>query len=318
MAKYITYGSILYDRVTRTDGSPEDVHIGGHSLYALAGVRLFDKSCKMVEEVGEDFKDGFVPWLETNGIPTDGIRYVEEETPSTRMTFRDDGSYEAISMRAGPPFTYELGYLATKPWQIEMTLDQDTKAIYHHTFKPDRKIFRDMDEIRQKHGIQFMWEIMFPVYGSGDAALDLEKFKYCAKIADMISLNKFEASVIYGIPEDNDEDMVDAIIRTGPEFCLYRVGKKGAYAITGNNAIFCGSIDPFGPSVDPTGCGNNSTGAAMWAWCETKDPAFTLACANVSAGYNAGQYGPWPVFRDEDMAHALALSKEIAERLREQ
>ena len=50
--------------------------------------------------------------------------------------------------------------------------------------------------------------------------------------------------------------------------------------------------------VDVTGCGNCSTAAAAYAWCEGKDLAMTGVMANVASGYNLRQNGPVPLFDD--------------------
>ena len=58
---------------------------------------------------------------------------------------------------------------------------------------------------------------------------------------------------------------------------------------TPKDAYFCPVIKPFGESVDPTGCGNCSTGAAAYAYFAGEHPAMVAAMANVAGGYNAAQ-----------------------------
>ena len=41
MAQYMTFGSILYDTVQQVDGTIVENLPGGHSLYALSGLRLW-------------------------------------------------------------------------------------------------------------------------------------------------------------------------------------------------------------------------------------------------------------------------------------
>ncbi|MBR3350180.1 MAG: hypothetical protein IKG55_08920, partial [Solobacterium sp.] len=132
----------------------------------------------------------------------------------------------------------------------------------------------------------------------------------------MWSMNRNEASDIFGIPSENDEDIINELMKfEGVELCYYRVGSKGAYAVTPTNAYFCPSID-ITESVDAMGCGNNSTAAAMYAWCETGNPLMTAVMASISAGFNCAQAGPWPVFTEADTALANRLAKEWYEKLR--
>ena len=63
------------------------------------------------------------------------------------------------------------------------------------------------------------------------------------------------------------------------------------------------------------GCGNNSTGAAMYAWCETGDPLMTGIMAAISAGYNAQQKGPMMLVTEADTANARALAEKYYKEL---
>lgn len=80
--------------------------------------------------------------------------------------------------------------------------------------------------------------------------------------------------------------------------------------IKGNEAWHCPSIDPAGPTVDPTGCGNCSTGAAAYALSSGFDLRESLVMANVAAGFNAAQYGPIPNMDASVRALALASVKD--------
>jgi sugar/nucleoside kinase (ribokinase family) len=95
----------------------------------------------------------------------------------------------------------------------------------------------------------------------------------------------------------------------GVEFTLFRVGEKGAYAVTPEKAFFCGSIK-ISKTVDPTGCGNCATGAAMYAHVSGKNAKEAVVMANIAAGYNAAQLGPYPRYTDLDMDDAKKLLEE--------
>ena len=72
-------------------------------------------------------------------------------------------------------------------------------------------------------------------------------------------------------------------------------------------AAFGESID-VGELVDTTGCGNASTAAALYAYCEDFEPQRITIAANLSAAYNLLQHGPYPLFTRE-------IRKEAEERL---
>ena len=88
-----------------------------------------------------------------------------------------------------------------------------------------------------------------------------------------------------------------------------RLGEEGAGLVTRDSAVFAPPVK-VETSVDPTGCGNCSTAAALIGFAEGL-PAFdTVMMANISAGFNACQVGPWPVADDATRQEARALLNE--------
>ena len=81
-------------------------------------------------------------------------------------------------------------------------------------------------------------------------------------------------------------------INTGLGFNLWLddsdIDDSGEDMITPDGVWNCPAIDPCGPSVDPTGCGNSSTAAALWAFCEgmtTKEIAEKLRTNESTINY---------------------------------
>ena len=68
--------------------------------------------------------------------------------------------------------------------------------------------------------------------------------------------------------------------------------------------------------MDPTGCGNCSTAAAMVGMAEGFEPARIAAFANVAADYNALQLGPYPLFSEGLRAKMAAEANELAQKAR--
>ena len=127
-----------------------------------------------------------------------------------------------------------------------------------------------------------------------DPALQETVFDLIRQV-DIYSLNLPESMALFGT--ENEEESVKAIIDFGKP-CFFRVGIKGSYMIQDGAAWFAPSVESE-TSVDPTGCGNCSTGAAMYGFAEGYHPLLTAYLANVAAGVNARQYGPFPHYSDE-------------------
>ena len=89
---------------------------------------------------------------------------------------------------------------------------------------------------------------------------------------------------------------------------LFRVGHRGAYVVTKEDVIY---LPPApGPVVDPTGCGNSSTAAALYAYCQGEDPLMVGIMANVTSSINIRQYGVIP-----DMLAVRNEAYELAQSL---
>ena len=319
MAKYLACGNTIYDTVESIDGVNFGEHLGGQAMYATSGIRLWTKDVKMVTNCGLDYKDGYGAWLDANGLTHEGIRVNKEYCSHVYMKHTESGAYELATTSQGLLYReYFQGFFEMRPEDIEAAIGPDTKGIYHHLHSPDRIMFGKLEKIREKYGVKTMWEIMYAPGAPYNHApyFDLQRIKDAAKIAGTWSLNRNEATDLFNIPRDNDADIINELMKfDGVEMCYYRCGSKGAYVVTPTNAYFCPLIDIV-ESIDPMGCGNCSTGTAMYAWCETGDPLMTAIISAISAGYNASQSGPWPLYTPEDTLHAQKLAKEYYDKLK--
>ncbi len=304
MAKYLACGNIMSDTVIQKDGSYGALHIGGPAMFALAGIRTFTADCKLVCGAGADYEDSYGKWLDVNGLSRESVRVVCEHCTQHVIRHYEDNSYKSES-RFGAEV---LGYMKTHPGHISHAISSDTKAFYLAQ-NDDLVFWKNIAYLKEKTGVKMMWEMESKV-------TDLERLKRVIFIPEMFSLNHFEASNLFGIPKENDEDIINELMKFGCDLVYYRVGPRGAYAISGNRAVFCESVDPYGESVDPTGCGNCSTGAAMFAFMEGYDLAMTAAIAAVAAGFNAAQYGPVPYVDAGVTETAFDISYEVAQKIR--
>lgn len=299
MSKYLCCGNIMSDAVEDGSGNLSDIHPGGPAFYALAGVRLWTKDCRLVCQTGEDYDSAYGNWLDGNGISRRSVRISAEHCTQHVLKYdKADGTYSWRSLYGQE----NLGFLKTTPEHIEEAVTESTAGFYLAQ-NTDRIFWNKLADIKSRRNIKMMWELEH----TGEDAL--RRVMNVIGIADMWSLNLSEASMLFDIPREREEDMINLIMKMPVEMTLFRVGKRGAYCVTPTNAVFCPSID-IAESVDPTGCGNCSTGAAMYAHLEGYSPAEVVAIANISAGFNAAQFGPYPLFTEVDMSRAQALLKE--------
>lgn len=161
----------------------------------------------------------------------------------------------------------------------------------------------EMGWIREKTDARIMWEI--PTSAAMTKSLH-GKVVECIQKSDMYSLNYPEAKVLFGV--ETKEDVIKRIKELRIP-CFFRVGKEGSYMIADGEEAFAKSIT-VGQVVDPTGCGNCSTAAALYAWCEGNSRYQTARMANISAAYNLLQYGPYPEITETIRCRARELLSE--------
>ncbi len=316
--EYLACGNIMSDRIENEDSTHSDWHMGGPAFFALTGIRLWTKSCKLVCQTGEDYADTYGAWMDVHGVSRESVRVEMEHTTRFTLKYEPDGNGRFIPK---PHFTQEhLGYLKTHPEEIEAACAPGIKGMYMAQ-NTDRVFWEKLEKIKAKYGFKIMWEVE---YGGLAMTRDfsradlLERIRRVLTVADMWSINHNEASDLFGIDRADDEAIIGRLQQLPTALTFYRVGDRGAYAVTPTNAYFCESLDLFGPSVDPTGCGNNSTGAAMYAAVSGEHPAMVAVMANISAGFNAAQHGPYRLYTQESMDHARALAAEYFARMKKE
>lgn len=305
MTEYLACGNIMSDVIEKEDGSISDIHIGGPALYALAGIRMWTKNCDLLTVTGADHAEEYGRWLLDNGMTKDHVHVEMENGTNMHLAYNEnDGGF-----RFRPERSIEyMGYLKTHPYHIDQAATEDLKGIYMAN-NTDRIVWQKMKEVKDKYRFKIMWELEYPslkIFGE-DKQEYIRRIKDVLAVADMWSINYNEASDLFGIDREDDDAIIEKLRELPAEMTFYRVGQRGSYVISKNKTTFCESIDPIGDTVDPTGCGNCSTGAAMYAWVSGRDELDTVIMANIAAGFNAHQFGPYPFFTDNDMTYAEKL-----------
>lgn len=305
--RFLACGNVITDQVIDFYGTVGPKRMGGPSVFALSGMRLWDDACKLVAGVGEDALDTYGKWLENNNLTNDSLHVVCECGTSHVLKYlnetgtKKEGGFTARLAREN------FGYMKTRPeWIDEACVGEGIQAVYLAQ-NVDRVFWRQLLEVKRKHGFRFMWELEFGGLSNVDDQRTLyQRVMDVIQGADMWSVNMAEAESIFGIPQDRDEQIVREIMKMPVEFTLYRVGQRGAFAVTPTQAYFCPAID-VGPYVDQTGCGNCSTGAAMAGYSLGYDLKTVLVMANVAAGYNCLQWGVIPEFTTEQREEAWRI-----------
>lgn len=293
--EYIVAGYNMLTDIFYADGTMLTDCPGG-SFYSASGVKFWRDSLSYVGTAGPDFDRWYGDWFRANGIDC----HVSPCLPYTlkyTLTYGADGiwSEECLYGDAYERMAKDVGRIT--PDMLAECVDGNTRGIYLEA-SLSAKIADCFPEIKAllPRGV-FMWEI------NGDDLRDPSaKAAIDERIAlvDAFSLNLDEAQAFF-CTEDGDR-ILQGLANYGKP-CFFRLGEKGAGLVRCSGSVFGSSIGTES-SVDPTGCGNCSTAAAMIGLAEGLSDEITVAMANLAAAYCAKQYGPFPCVTGEIRSQA--------------
>jgi sugar/nucleoside kinase (ribokinase family) len=291
------------------DGSKAEGFLGG-AIYTASGIKPFCDEVLMITTAGPDFDDSFGGYYRQNNLSLDGVNFVLPKTPYNILDYHADGRWWEYS-KYGPDFEKEWGPKALIQASFVLRhANEQTRGIYFESASRE-PVWKNLAEIRNAApNARIMWEVPTPDID------DPEAKKHISDLIDKVdiySLNLPESMTYFGT--NSEQESIAAIIALGKP-CFFRVGEKGAYMIEDGEGWFAPSVG-VDQSVDPTGCGNCSTGTAMYGFCEGLHPLKTVILANLAASLNALQYGPYPSFTAELRAMLLERAEGDFRRLAE-
>jgi len=290
MMEYLATGCTRLNDMIYPDDSKVEGFLGG-TLYTVTGIKPFTDSVLLITTAGPDFDHYYGDYFQRNKLSKVGVQFVLPQTEYTILEYDADGRWWEYS-KYGDAYMRDWGETTLiKAEYVIKNSSPKTKGIYFESSIRE-SVWQGLNDIRRAApNAKIMWEI--PTGDTDDPEIAKNVFELINK-CDMYSINLPESFTLFGTM--SEEDSIQRIIEIGLP-CFFRVGEKGAYMITHGKAWFAPAVQPE-KSVDATGCGNCSTGAAMYGICENLHPLKTVMLANLAAQLNAMQYGPYPQFTE--------------------
>lgn len=315
--EYLSCGNIMSDRVEDEKGNFSEWNMGGPAFYALSGMRIWTPDVKLVCATGADYAETYGKWMDDNGVTRESVRVEMEQHTRFSLKYMENGAFMPT-----PHFSMEhLGYLKTHADDIDCAAEGYPIKGMYMAHCADKIVWKNLGQVKAKHDFKIMWEVEYSSVHRQKEGLTrdqaLDKIRNGLEVADAWSLNSNEAADLFGLDKFDDAGIINQLQKLPIDFTFYRVGDRGSFAVTKTNAYFCPVLEPFGPSVDPTGCGNCSTGSAAYALFSGEHPAMVAAMGNVAGGFNAAQRGPYRLYTPEKMALARKLAGELFVEMRE-
>lgn len=286
--EYIAAGNFMLDSVKFYDGATNpDINLGGPATFAFTGIKLFTDKVVQCSNIGEDGRKQFYQWAQNNEISMEHIKIKCEHSNHSYLNYNEDGTYSSdmTVKRFRSDWIQDFGYMKTSPKEIgEVTFGKNVKGVYIAQ-NVDSIFWNDLGKIKQRDGFKLMWEIEAP----SSHFEYLPKVIECLNHTDIFSINLEESKSLFDV--SSEVECIDALQALPVPLTLFRVGSKGVYVITSKKVIHLPPAN-LGKIVDPTGCGNTSTGAALYAYCEFDgDPLAVGVYANVAAAQNIRGFG---------------------------
>lgn len=332
--KYIAEGATITNRLLFLDGRVKEDIMGGGGFYAYTALRMCTDDCLYLSSVGKDFDDFYGAWFDANGCSRDGLFVRTEKTMYNDLKYFPDGSYIEYSIYGRKYTDQELADLRKSGVMYLPVEDPDEQRRHYLTLRDclpfmdvakgmytSQHLTEENTELmleHKKNGCQIMWEIpSTSIEAAHQKYLEggIEGLKHYLRAIDILSINRNECSIIFGV---NTDEEILPLLKALELPVYYRVGTDGAYMIADQKEYFVPMISTVEKEkeIDPTGCGNSSTGAALWAWCEGYDPLMTCVIGNVVASYNVRQYGPFLDMSEETREEMLQTAQEIYDKLK--
>ena len=300
--------SIVNDLCYADGGRVNDVTGGG--LFMLEGVLTVKDSVGFVTAAGMDFEEYHGDFFAANGLSTRGVHRTLPHTHYTTVNYMPNGGWTETSIY-GHEYEREQAEntMVHGSWIAELC-DAKTKAIY--TESGAEELFWRREEVeavrKAAPNALLMWEV--PHYNTFNPKEKPLIFP-ALEMVDLFSVNLREARELFGV--ESEQEAFSAIRATG-KTCYLRMGTRGSVVIMPGKPVTFVPSTGLDATVDPTGCGNCSTAAAMVGIAEGFSPARIAAGANVAADYNARQLGPCPVLTDALRHQIAAEADALAER----
>ena len=296
--RYACLGTQIVNEIHFADGS-EKTGIMGGTVFALAGLQQYCADSILFADRGSDWEQYFGKWFRDNGISEAGLDPIVQRQTFSELHYLPTGEWKE-DMFFGPADRAAENLRLTE--QMLSAVTGETRGIYLYESIYNDAFWKLVAEKLPGSGPKRILELIT----AECVAENLKPFREkILPLVDIYSLNRTEAYPFFGV--STEQEAVEQIIKLGKP-CYFRCGKRGAYMIMDGRAVFVPSFTVRRPEdeIDPTGCGNCSTAAALYGFAEGYGAEETGAIASLAAAYNVMQYGPNPVFTAQTRADSLA------------
>jgi len=274
--RVIVVGDLTLDDIVLPDGTTQMAAVGGDSLYAALGARLWEPRVGLVTRRGEDFPAQHLDRLADLGIDTAGVCDIAGPTVRNWVIYESDGRrswvYRTPAERSGE--------VAVRPEDLPAAwLDAAPPPVVHVAGMPLAAAEAIVARVRERCPTAIITLDTHEDWVAGYQA----RLRHLAGLVDAFMPSREEVADLVGyddprraLAELGDLPTPIIVIKMGPDGCL--VGGRAL-----ERAVAVG-VSP-GPVVEVTGAGDAFCGGMAAGLAGGLDPVQSACRGAISAGF---------------------------------
>ena len=274
---FVAIGYTIIDDIVLPDGTTHMASLGGGSVHAAMGMRVWSNRVGLFTGIGNDFppdlKENLGELFDIQGL------YVENtKTIRAWQLFEFDGTRTEIYRSNLADFPSYIPKLTEFP-------DAYKQVQGVHLHCGWREVEKWVNYLRKFSDPFVLWE---PIQ-SELIKENWNSFINVLSLIDCISPNLQETKELLQL--DDIDEMLDEFIAKGAKMAVIRAGADGSiYADSSGSHIRVPTV-PVEKIVDQTGAGNAYCGGLIVGCVQSSDPVDALCKAAVSASFALEQFG---------------------------
>ncbi len=285
---YVCMGSVILDDIVFPDGRTEMAVLGGGGTHAVGGMNVWGVKPGLLGAIGRDLPDQIGARL-AEMCDLRGMIHLDMPQLRAWQVFGWDGRRTEIFRDEAM-----VPYLDVPSAADATPAYQDSEAIH---------VLREAAGLREYRArfprAVLLWEPEQAYMVAGNR----EEFSAVLRLADIVTPNLLEASLVYG--ETDPAALLRRMLDDGAKVAALRLGEAGSIVgKQGETQYLRVPAVPVRELVDVTGAGNAFGGAFLVGWNETGDLAKAAAYGAVAASFCCEQLGVLRYTSDMDAMRA--------------
>ena len=274
---FISIGSVIIDDIVLPGGTTHMGCLGGGSVHAVMGMRVWSEQVGVVGNIGNDFPPELMEKV-SRTFDVRGLTKQDKKTSRAWQIFEADGKRTEI-------FRTDLEEFLSMEPDIHSFPDVFESVEGVHLLSPLKSTLEWIEFLRQRYDPFILWE---PWNMECDPS-NVGEFLKIFPLVDCVSPNLQEARNILG--SDDLDILLDKFLANGTKMAAIRMGANGSVCIDSEGHCFQVPAVEVEKIIDQTGAGNAYCGGLVVGMVQSKNLKEALCKAAVSASFPLEQFG---------------------------